>query len=462
MGKVCTIVCLVGILLLGNKLRTYSYSSVPRPSETADEYSFGWLGISLIKDRYPIAWSGIAAYKNHDFKKINVDGIFTEDPTRPYFSIDKPWFDHPPLFGVLIGGYAYIKGVRNFEDASVIILRRPMLKIGLLTTFLIFILGSILYDTKVALLSALLYSVIPTTVISSRLALAENGYIPLYLASLIFAIGYVNKRKTFYWTIASIIASISLLFKLSGITAVISLFLIAFLYGKKDTKKLLGITTAFFTLSLLAFFSYGAYFGWDTFVKVFTTNVGRFYGASSEVVYSAIVHPKITSERFLTDGWIIFGWIASLSISFGEWRRKKGGTIITIALTSYLLVFIIFGSESYGWYRFVFYPFLLISMARFIEKLFVNPNFFVFTTLMFLPFGTSVHRLIGVEGFQNYVLPIRIFSIFSLVLFSISLLRKDRALNVQRIYMIVILLLVLWLSVKEIFFYSIDKWFFVT
>ena len=182
--------CVAGVLFVGNGLREYSYSEVPNPGETNDEYSFAWLGMSLLSDGYPIAWSGIPGYKTTDYKRINVDGIFDDRPEKPDFPINSPWFDHPPLFGLVTGGYAYFKGIRDFADASVIIIRRPMLKIAALTSFLIFILGWKLLGWVKGLLASLLYSTIPLVVISSRLALAENGYIPLFLLSAIFAVFY--------------------------------------------------------------------------------------------------------------------------------------------------------------------------------------------------------------------------------------------------------------------------------
>jgi hypothetical protein len=187
------VLSLVGVLFIGNKLREYSYSEVPNPGETNDEYSFAWLGISLIQEGRPIAWSGIPGYKTTDYRRINVDGIFGGRPEKPDFPINSPWFDHPPLFGLLIGGYAYTKGVNNFEDASVIIIRRPMLKIAAVSSILVFILGWKLYGLSSGFLASLLYSTIPLIVISSRLALSENGYIPLFLLSAIFASFYFDK-----------------------------------------------------------------------------------------------------------------------------------------------------------------------------------------------------------------------------------------------------------------------------
>lgn len=462
-GKILfSLLILLGILFLGNRLREYSYAQVPLPGETTDEYSFGWLGISLIKERYPIAWSGIDAYENHDYQRINVDGLFDKDPHRPLFSIDKPWFDHPPLFGLLTGGYAYLKGVREFEDASVIILRRPMLKIALLTTFLIFVLGWRWFGISVGLLAAFLYSVIPTTVISSRLALAENAIIPLFLAALVFTDYYLEKKNLIFWYAASVLAAISVLFKLSGIAVFIFLILIAIKYGGKLKAKLAIIASTLFLSAILLFILYGVYFDWNTFVKVLAVNSQRFYGAGSEIFFQVVARSKITTERFLTDGWILFGWLSLFSLVHARFDKEKSTTIMAISVFSYLVTFLIFGSEAYGWYRFPFYPFLIISSAHLLKRLYDSPNLFLFTALLLLPFGTTVHRLIGVVGFQNYVGFFRAFSVILIVLFVASLLNYKKTLFLQRIFVIVITFFTIWISIREIYFFGVDNWYFVT
>lgn len=457
-----SILIFLSILLLGNKLREYHYASVPLPGEVADEYSFGWLGISLIKDGYPIAWSGIDTYKNHDYQKINVDGLFDKDPHRPLFSIDKPWFDHPPLFGLMTGGYAYLKGIREFKDASVIILRRPMLKIAIITTLLLFILGTRLYGISVGLLSAFLYSIVPTTVISSRLALAENGIIPIFLGALILADIYLEKRAFVFWYGASALSAFAILFKFSGISVFIALFLIALKYGGEATKKLLTTSTLFLFFAILTIFVYAAIFDLSTFINVLVANSQRFYGAGSEIFFQAIAHSKITTERYSTDGWILMGWISLFLLSFLGWTKERPAVFLTLSVFSYLIVFLLFGSESYGWYRFPFYPFLAISIASIFKKLIDSPNLFLAISFLLLPFGTVFHRLIGIESFQNYVPFFRGFAVIALLLMLKSFLTPERSLNLQRVFILACFVFVSFLSIQEILFYTVENWYFVT
>lgn len=460
-AKIATILALILVLILGNKLREFSYASVPNPGEVRDEYSFGWLGISILKYRYPIAWSGIAGYKEHDLQKINVDNIFDKNPEAPLFPIDKPWFDHPPLFGLVTGGYAYLKGADQFVDASVILLRRPMLKIALLTTIMIFILATRLYGRSVGLLSALLYSTIPTTVISSRLALAENGYVPLFLAAIVLAHYYLSNKEIRYWYMAVVFAAIALLFKLSAVAIAISLFFVVLAYGKGKKKYLVLTLFAGVIGAVALWILYGAYFDFGTFVNVFQTNSQRFYGVGSEIFFSALHHFPIAG-RNLTDGWILASWIALFILVFTEYKKNRSGTFITIAVFSYFAVFVLYGSEAYGWYRIPFFPFLVISLARLLQLLWKEPNPFLFSALMFLPLGTSIHRLAGVVEFQRYIGETRMLLAIILFVFFLSIAKFSKNTVIQRIFIIVMISFAVILSIKEIYFYTVDNWYFAT
>jgi len=455
-------VLLLVIILWGNKMREYSYAQVPLPGETADEYSFAWVGISLIDSGYPTGWSGTGGYKNHDYQRINVDGIYDNHPEKPLFAIDKPWFDHPPLFGLLTGGYAYLKGVRNFEDASVIIIRRPMLKVALITSILLFVLTAVLYSVYHGLFAVLLYNVIPTEIISSRLALSENLIIPLFLLALLLAHLATRSNKIFYWHLACMVVFLSLLVKLSALAIPISLSLIILSSGSANRYYYLKtlILSVFFGLSIFVLF--GAVYDFGTFVSVIKANSARFFGAGSEIIYQTLTQPKITNLKYLTDGWIVLGWISFLLVALGLWKNKSD-KVIFLAGISYFAIFMVFGSEPYGWYRFPLYPFFIISIVRLFEHFWHNGNIFVFFIATMLPIGTAVHRLIGVVDFQDYV---TIFRIVTLIFFGLSVLqivgKKKFTPILSKAAMLSILVFAVWVSVKLIYFYSVDRWYFVT
>jgi len=449
------------IVFLGLNMRKFSYAEVPFPGENADEYSFGWLGISLVKDKYPIAWSGVPPYV-HDYQKINVDRVFDKDPNRVPFPIDKPWFDHPPLFGLLVGGYAYFEGVRDFASASVLILRRPMIILAIINILLVFILGTLVHKRKLGLLASAIYAFSPLIAISQRLALAENGYIPLFLISLIFSVLYFKLKQIKFWYLACSVSGVSILFKLSALAIPISLLLLVFLEKKKFDLTLIKPVIIAIIAPLVIFVLYGALFDLNMFIRVFEMNSGRLLGAGAEIFYQAVASSKIMSQRTFTDGWILAGWLSIFVLVIRGVYKNLLVKVIFSAVAAYFFIFMIFGGESYGWYRYPFYPLLSLSLAWMLITIYKKANLLVGYMLFLLPFGTSMHRLLGIEGFRQYA---SIFRLVTIVIFGftiLTLLNWKKAAFVNRILLIFLLLMAFFLSYKEVFFYNEANWIFST
>ncbi|MFC1625071.1 ArnT family glycosyltransferase [Patescibacteria group bacterium] len=456
-----TTIFLVLIIFFGNKIRENNYATVPPPGENADEYAYSWVGLSILQGKPPRAWSSFpSAYPKVDREKINVDNIYDKDSLRPDFEMVEPWFDSPPLMGIITSTYAYLKGVRTFDQASIIVTRRPMLKIAMLTTVLIFILGMLLHGKIVGLLSALIYSVSPAIVISNRLLVPENGYTPLFVLLIIMIIQYFRTRKLGYWKFACVIGVVAFFFKFSGIGLLLTLLSSTLIFTDKNRSKILKYTIIAIIMALGLYMLYGYIYNWEVFKNVFISQSNRFYGASSEAFYQAFSGSKVTKN--LTDGWLSLGWISFFIISFTSWTKKEiDSKIITVSFFSYLIIFLIMGSEAYGHYRFPFYPILVISVAKVLFDLIKTNNIPLFVTIMLLPFGTTVHRLVGVVGFQTYVPIFRIFIIFSLLILLLGVVKKEWTKSLQKMFMVLVIVFVVWVSIKEIYFYNIDKWYFV-
>jgi len=463
-NKIVTIILFL-ILIVGNTLRTENYATVPHPGETADEYDYAWVGLSLLRDGIPVGWTTVEnVYDEVWYDRINVDQLFDKNKELLSFRMAKPWLDQPPGFSLVLGAYTSFKGIDKFHEASTAIIRRPMLKIAVLTTILIFVLATLLYGKWVGLLSAFFYSIFPTTVVSSRLAMVENGYIPLFLSALIFTHLYISKKKDIYWKLAAAFSAAAILFKLSGISVLLSVLLILMYFlPKKKRKKVVVGTLSIGLLGLVGFVLYGAIIDWEVFKRVFVAQTNYFYGAGAEVFRSVFVNTKITAQKFLTDGWITFSWIAAFVVLSKEWKKNKSGTFLGISIFSYLIIFLIFGSESYGWYRFPFLPFLVIFAARFFEGLILKPNIPLATFMWLIPFGSVVHGLYGVVGFQEFVKVFRMFVVSVLGVVAYNFWSGDeKTKNLRRILIVLLYLFLFYLSGKLVMSYTYENWFSVT
>ncbi|MFM6515047.1 MAG: glycosyltransferase, partial [Microcystis panniformis] len=99
---------LIGAIItcLGAFLRIYNYDSLPPDNWTADEYAFAWSGMSLLQTGIPTSWSWLNPTDNFPTVVWEAKNI--------RYRLVTPWFDHPPLFGLLVGLFAILGGAKTF------------------------------------------------------------------------------------------------------------------------------------------------------------------------------------------------------------------------------------------------------------------------------------------------------------------------------------------------------------
>lgn len=127
--KLFKLIVLIGIIGLAVSVRKRNYAEIPIPGQSVDEYSYSWVGMSLIETGVPVGISGLKGYPNQIDKYINVNRFMQFIPSDP-LAINYPWMDHPPLLGLITGGYAYSQGARVFEDSVTVFIRKPIILIS--------------------------------------------------------------------------------------------------------------------------------------------------------------------------------------------------------------------------------------------------------------------------------------------------------------------------------------------
>jgi len=76
--------------------------------------------------------------------------------------------------------------------------------------------------------------------------------------------------------------------------------------------------------------------------------------------------------------------------------------------------------------------------------------------------GTSVHKLVGIVGFQKFVPVLRISTLVLAGLFLLSLNNNKRVLDLQRIFVFVLFAVLVWVSILTVLYYNIDTWYFAS
>ncbi|MCW1949647.1 MAG: glycosyltransferase family 39 protein [Candidatus Shapirobacteria bacterium] len=394
----------ISIIVLAFFLRKKNYAQIPIPGQSVDEYSYSWVGLSLIKTGMPIGVSGIPGYQNQFSKYINVDRLYQTLSSDP-LSINYPWMDHPPLLGLITGGYAAISGANVFEDTTSLLIRRPIIIISTISVALLMIFCWLNFRFLTAVISGSIYATTPLIVLSSRMIQAENAIIPCLLLVMIFSSLYFRQKKDIWLIFAAIISGIATLFKLTGVVCHLYIFFSLIFYYQKFNSKLFKDFLFFLGISLpitSLFFFYGISYGSKNFFNILFSNANRFYGIGPNAIIDLIRNQRLTQHKFLPEIWLIIGWI-TFFLSFSKTKKTLPQSLIFISLISYLIVYLFFGSQPYGWYTFPFWPLLILSLTAFFDENLTNQKNLLLTFIIAITiFGANLARIMGIFEFQKY------------------------------------------------------------
>ena len=458
--KIFQIIIVLVIVYLAFIVRKKNYAEIPIAGQSTDEYSYSWVGLSLFKIGVPVGISGLDGYKFRYDKYLNIDRFMQVLPSDP-LAINYPWMDHPPLLGLITGGYAYLKGADVFEDTVTVLIRKPIILISTISVLLVIIFSWINFSFLTAVLSGLIYGTAPLIVLSGRMIQAENAIIPCFLATMIALSLYLKLKKDFWLVIAALFTGLATLFKLTGVACYLFVFLVLLSSYKKINQNLIKDFLFFLAISLpisFLFIIYGSVYGLENFKNIFFSNTNRFYGIGPNLILELIRNQRLTQHKFLPEVWVISGWLLFLAYLIKAPKLLKNN-IVLLATISYLIVYILVGSQPYGWYAFPFWPFLMIILSNFLALAFekgkrIVPAFLFSITIL----GANIARLIGIFEFQPYANFWRIG-----VSGTLFLLVVIRIFKIKLNYLVKLMFLILWIAMiytnlKYLNIITIDWW----
>lgn len=342
------------ILVLAGSLwiRFHNYTVYPHRGATSDEFSYSFLGVSLLTKHVPISWSYFSNYENR--KDVTIRGIF--------FPIVQPYFDHPPLYGLLSGGWALLFGQNTFEKIEIGTIRIIPILLSLISSVFIYKIAKKLYGFKVSLWSLLIYNSVTMFIMNTRVAVSENLLTMFFLLCVFICLKGTKKLSIKSVVLLGVIAGLSLLTKMVGLS--VFLFLLSlFLYQNVGLKKILVLSSVFLVFALLLL-GYGAFYDFDLFLAIqsgqsITKEIGP------DTILSLFIDARILHNSYY-DGWYIVGLI-SLFFLFAE--VKKHLLLVLPSFVYLLILLLTISQHGYsGWYLIPLFPFMAIATSYILNK----------------------------------------------------------------------------------------------
>lgn len=358
------------VIVFGIWLRLYHYSYFPQRGATSDEYTYSFLGTSLLTKGIPISWSAFQAYQNRE--DLVIDHI--------YFPIVSPYFDHPPGYALTLGMFLLGFGQDEFTEQKLETIRLFPILLTTLTGIVLFFLIKREYSYSAALLTVILYSTVTIFVMNQRVSVAENQLALLCVFALLLFSRWKHHLSWQRLVVLGVIAGSAFLTKiLGGVLFVILLCL--FFRSRISLRKIAAFIVAFM-LCVSLLFIYAAFYNWNLFWEIQGLQSGRDIGP--QALWMLVLQSVIVNKAYY-DGWYFLGFVA---LGFLSLEYKKYLLLLVPAGVYFLaLLASLSKTGQSGWYLIPLFPFMAAASALFLLETFRKKSiaFFLVCILVGIP-----------------------------------------------------------------------------
>jgi 4-amino-4-deoxy-L-arabinose transferase-like glycosyltransferase len=319
-----------------------------------DGVGWAWDGQALWLHHTTAGWSYLPSYQNVTAVAVQHTGVLLPGVS--------PYFDHPPLFGLLVGGVAVVAGERTPDQITEAVIRLVPIALSLLTILLSYALVRRLTGRQwIGLLAAAGLALSPAMVLTARLVESEALLTPLLLAALILALRIRDGAGR--WSLIGLVAVCvaAPLVKEPGVAvAVIAAGVLLF----SGRRRLAFLPLAGMAAGIGVYLLFAAAIDWHTFTATVLAQGGR---RSSLWLAFGNFFTATTADLggrapFLDPVWFI-GW--PVLIGLAVWRREWRP--VALAALLYAATIILLGDGRImkwnGWYRIPDEPLLYAAVV---------------------------------------------------------------------------------------------------
>ncbi len=350
------------ILLLAALLRFHDYALVPFHHETADEYQHAWEGWNLLHEGTPASWSAFPdRYPQERVREFRWFG----DP----YALVWPYFDHPPLFSVLVGLVASIgaalRGGLPAGGPGYLLCTLPMMR---LVPIALSLLGVVLVHRlaraygapeRAALLGALCYATMPILVLGHRLVKAENLLAVLLMGAILLVERHKRTGRTADAVLAGLLCGLALWTKATGV-AVIAI--VVALMAAARRYRGAALASAIAAGIGLLYLGYAWLYDWSTFTAVIHAQATTKWASLDS--FLDLLAGKVVVKPF-GRGWYLFLLLAA---AYAALRRPRA-LLVPVAIYVMILAMTADFRVVYGWYRLPIAPFLCIAAGFYLHEM---------------------------------------------------------------------------------------------
>ena len=343
-------------------LRFHEYTLAPLLSDNQDPLQFGWAGLTLITQHTPYAWEVLKAYP--------CDFILQANGTT--YCVVHPWLSHPPLFSLLVGGWAYLSGARDLGAVTVSMIRPVAIVLGLLSMFLAYVLGRRTLGSRAPMIGLILLAVSPGAVLLGREVETEALLAPMLLLALVMVhrlnTGEGGRVET---VVVVLLCLLMPLVKVSGVVIAGGLAVVLVATGRWRLAVGSAVAGA---AGFALFAAYGALFDFQLWLAVMAEWQTHRHGLLAGFEY---LTDSSGIGRTFHDGWWFVG-LLGLGAIVVRGRRGPRPMLLATTVAVYAAGIATIGDVlvqgRFGWYRIVLYPILYLVAGHLVWDSIKRPS----------------------------------------------------------------------------------------
>lgn len=359
----------VVILLLALGFRLFDYDVMPQYLENGDELFALWNGWSILHDGTPRGWTlwpGSYGGQPITTTMLSMHGV--------EWHVIEPYFEHPPLLHLLVGGAAMLGGAEEWSHARLMHGRLVPIFLSTMSTWLVIVLSRRLDGrrgtTRLApIFAGIFYAALPTIAVQGRVIKEEAILTPLVLGAVLSFFRWRDDgRRTRDVVIAAVLAGACMLAKVTGL-AVLAALVMLFVFERAHREGLRAGLIGVGVASLFPIF--GAVVNWQVFLETQRLQGGR---PTHFNLFLRFFDDGMINMTLIGRGWLLFLWLATAATALARSRRDTAALYL-VPLFYLTAIGLGSGNWTYGWYISPVVPFLCVGAGRFLADLWERPEF---------------------------------------------------------------------------------------